>query len=117
MSTPANADALNELLAQSLGRGLPLSPADRARVNASFRATIKPGRPPKIIFPAVRGMDWDAIKSDAARLLVIVNDVIRAYDLCAEGQAAVAILGASRGWVRKWMQEQGVRIKDQRDMN
>ena len=117
MLIPSDATALNELLARSLGRGRALSASDRARIIAAFQATLKAGKSPLIIFPAVQDTDWDAIRRDTRQALVIVNNPIRAYELCAQGQPTVAVLGASRGWLRKWIQERGGIVKDQRDMH
>lgn len=117
MSVPVTAAALNEQLAQSLGRGRALSRGDRARIAAAFHATLKPGQGPLVIFPTVQGLDWDAIKRDQQQPLVIVNNPVRAYELCVQGQPTIAILGASRGWVRKWIQNRGGTVKDQRELN
>lgn len=117
MLIPSDATALNELLARSLGRGRALSASDRGRIAAAFQATLKPGTPPLVIFPAVQGTDWEAIRRDTRQSLVIVNNPVRAYELCAQGQPTVAVLGASRGWIRKWIQESGGNVKDQHDMH
>lgn len=60
--------------------------------------------------PTVRGLDWPAIFADPNVPVVFTDNLRRAADLAARGVAAIAVSGASREALERWLAESGADV-------
>ena len=66
----------------------------------------------RIFVPSVAAIDWSAVGQDARVPLVVTNRPSHALQLCLAGQPAIAVLGASKRAVRRWLLKQQAHVID-----
>lgn len=69
-----------------------------------------------VIIPQVENLDWSVVAADVNSPLVITNTAAHAYRLCHNGQPSVAVIGASKRAIRKWLRARGASVAERSQM-
>jgi hypothetical protein len=65
-----------------------------------------------IVIPQIGGLDWERMAADPSVPLVVTNRPSIAVKLCEQGQPAIAIMGASKSAIVKWLRDRGSNVID-----
>ena len=68
----------------------------------------------QVVIPQSERINWRVV-AEAVRFPIVVTDnETQARKLCRNGQPAIAIIGASKKAVKKWLRDRGARVLEKK---
>lgn len=64
----------------------------------------------RIVIPQSERINWRVVADDVRFPIVVTDNEAEARRQCRNGQPAIAIIGASKKAVRKWLRDRGAKI-------
>jgi hypothetical protein len=63
-----------------------------------------------VVIPKAKRINWPVVAEDVRVTVVVTNSEAEARRLCRNGQPAIAIIGASKKAVRKWLRDREANV-------